>query len=165
MSATGFLAFASPSMRAVSAIREDAEPEKTGLKILEWIRTADLVYLAYAVDQITVVDWRRQPAPQERRLLRPWANRYVGTLSPEDAWLRLLHGTQGRPAEILEAGYVEDASRRVSDYGYAVDVTRGEFQVYRRTYNPNNCIARWRFDALPGNAGFFQSIYPSDDWS
>lgn len=159
---TGFLAFTTLGKRAVSAIREDAEPEGVGLKILAWMRTADLVYLTDAVDRLKVVNWRTPPTYRERKLLAPWTNRYVGTSSPEDAWLRLLHGTEGQPAEILEAGYVEDASRCVSDYGYAVDVARGEFQVYRRLYNPMCRIASWSFSELPSDAGFFQSVYPRE---
>lgn len=194
MSTRGFLGFVIEGTEKIAYNHCDSYPESLGADTLTWLSAAskDPETLRAQVSALRVVNRDESPTQEDVDRLAPWTNLDVGNRSTDD-WYNLLRETQGNPAAMLRAGYIEDAGDFPTDslfaeWGYVVDMDAKTFEVYRGfqkeqhdkgrfasrphdrertalgdTYYPVALAASWPFDALPTTADFHAALCPDQD--
>lgn len=113
----------------------DSYPSGRGVEVLRWAREASLDDVRKQAKALRVVSEDTPPTPEEIERLEEFHDAGVSTGSPTE-WYSLLRNTQGDMAEILRAGYVEDASGFPLDslfceWAYVVDLDEEQLEVYR----------------------------------
>lgn len=134
MSTRGALGFVADGTEKITYNHSDSYPSGLGINVLTWLRGEHPGYIVRKVQALQVVDGDTKPTPEQIEALRPYANANVSTGSLEE-WYVLLRETQGRPAAILDAGYLVDGSDFPLDslfceYAYVVDTDAGVFEAY-----------------------------------
>lgn len=180
MSTRGFLGFVIDGQEKIAYNHFDSYPGGLGVDVLSFLRIAaseSTEQIAERVRALRVVDSDSEPTDEDIERLAPFTNTNVGERCERPDWYQLLRETQGKPGAILQAGFIEDATRfpldsLFAEYGYMVDLDRGVFEAYvgfqeaghskgrfaDREPDPNNVangyypcalVAEWKLDALP----------------
>jgi hypothetical protein len=93
------------------------------------------------------------PTPEQQARLSSYKNANVST--ERDTWYQLLRGTQGSPARILDAGYIEDSSGFLSDslyceFAYIINLDTEQLEFYRGFQKE---VGQGRYAALESKPG------------
>lgn len=191
MGTRGFLGFVVDGVEKITYNHSDSYPEGLGADTLTWLSAAskDLETLRAQASAMRVVTRDEEPTQDDVDRLAPWTNLSVGERST-DSWYCLLRETQGNPAAMLRAGYIEDASdfpvdSLFAEWGYVVDLDANTFEVYQgfqkqahdkgrfasrrfdrereTTYYPVALLASWPLDSLPTTEDFYSAVDPDRD--
>ncbi len=187
MGTRGFLGFVIDGTEKIAYNHSDSYPESLGANTLAWLSAAskDLEALRGLVSALRVVTQDETPTQDDVDRLTPRTNLNVGERSTQH-WYNLLRETQGNPAAMLSAGYIEDAGdfpmdSLFAEWGYVVDLDANTFEVYRGfqkeqhdkgrfasrlgrdNYAPVALVASWPLDALPTTEGFYSALGQSED--
>lgn len=155
MGTRGFVGFVIDGTEKIAYNHWDSYPSGLGTDVLDWLRKAHLGGARRLAGELRVVDPTSTPSAEDIEKLRPYANTNVGSREITD-WYVLLRGTQGNPAAMLDAGFIEDASDFPGDslfaeWGYLVDFDAMTFEVYRG------------FQGAPHEAGRFAARPPGEN--
>jgi hypothetical protein len=192
MGTRGFVGFVADGTEKIAYNRSDSYPEGLGLDVLSWLRgVSDMDSLRSGIADLRVVSDER-PTAEDVERLKPWTNLNVGEQS-EDDWYCLLRKTQGYPAEMLKAGYIEDAGEFPTDslfaeWGYIVDADAQTFEVFKgfqrephdkgrfaartpqrpssalgSTYYPVALVASFPLKELPSDDAFMAAVDPDSE--
>lgn len=172
MGTRGITGFVIDEVEKIGYQQYDSYPDGVGLNVLNFLRTADLDVVRQQARYLQVVNQDEPPTEEQIIRLAPYANTAVSTGSPTE-WYVLLRETQGDPAAILNAGFVEDHSLFPADslfceWGYIIDLDNDVLEVYKgfqtedhadgrfhdldtkdEKYRPIRLVASWPLDALP----------------
>lgn len=187
MGTRGFVGFVADGKEKIAYCHSDAYPGGLGADVLKWLHgVEDLDVLAAAIEALRVVGRDEVPTDEDIERLKPWTNLSVASRSTSD-WYCLLRETQGEPAQMLRAGYIEDASEFPTDslfaeWGFIADLDAGVFEAYRgfqeephdkgrfadrepldRGYWPVALAASWSLKELPTLAEFLSVLDPDGD--
>lgn len=137
MGTRGFTGFVVDGTEKIAYQQFDSYPDGVGLAVLRWLRAArdDESAMAAAIRGIRLVSNDDVPSDEDVQRLSRFTDLGVSTQSSRD-WYCLLRETQGRPALMIAAGVMQDASDFVCDslfceWGYLIDVDTRTFEVYR----------------------------------
>ena len=185
MSTRGFIGFVADGKTFVTYNHSDSYPGWLGHNMLSWLREADLDEAARQAAQLRLA--KEEPTEADVERLAPFYNANVGGRSEKPTWYQLLRETQGRPADILTAGVIEDASSFPADslfaeYGYVADFDTRTFEAYvgfqhephekgrfhamereRGEYAPVALVASWPMDKLPTDDEFMAAFRADED--
>lgn len=193
MGTRGFLGFVIDGQEKIAYNHSDSYPEALGVNTLTWLRNVVNVDLGTEVARETaralrVVTQDQTPTDEDIERLKPFTNLGVGEQTTVH-WYNLLRETQGDPAAILRAGYIEDAHEFPTDslfaeWGYVVDLDAETFEVYQgfqkerhdkgrfadrppypqsRGYYPVALVASWPLKDLPSDEDFVGTFYSADE--
>lgn len=139
MGTRGLVTFVTKDGVVKSAYNQyDAYPEGVGTTVLSFVRAAiDAIgseALAEPIEDLIAVEEGSKPTLPQRVQLAHYADTNVST-GRVDEWYVLLRKTQGNPALILQAGYVEDQTEFGNDslfceWAYAINMQDNTFEVY-----------------------------------
>jgi hypothetical protein len=193
MGTRGFVGFIADGTEKIAYNHFDSYPSGLGVDVLSWLRTAgqDVEALREQVRALRVVDPNSQPTAEDIERLRPFADLGVGRQTVDD-WYSLLRDTQGKPAAMLRAGAIEDASgfpldSLFAEWGYVIDVDAQTFEVYvgfqsaphdkgrfasRPPYKPEHqrstdyypvaLVGSWPLGELPDEKTFVETVDPPE---
>lgn len=186
MGTRGFIGFVIGGVEKIGYVHWDAYPDGLGLSVLTWLaEVKDFAAVAESASALRVVATESVPTDEDVEWLKPWTRKDVGNQTDRE-WYNLLRGTQGDPAKILEAGYIEDGSgfpldSLFAEWGYIVDFDEGTFEAYkgfRKTptetgrwagrdgtesgYHPVERVGLWPLAELPTATDFVNALEPSD---
>jgi hypothetical protein len=146
MGTRGFFGFVIDGVEKIAYNHFDSYPSGLGKEVLSWcwanrhaltcdIHRGEVGGPVDLARKLQVVDPNSSPTAEQIERLKGYANLNVGEQVLDD-WYALLRETQGKPAEILKAGYMEDAGTFPQDslyaeYGYLVDLDAQVFEAYR----------------------------------
>jgi hypothetical protein len=178
MGTRGFVGFVVDGTEKISYNHWDSYPCGVGLNVLEWLRGV----VADNEDQqrelaktLAAVDEDASPTDEQLKRFSEFHNPNV---SRGNDWYALLRETQGKPGEILKAGFYCDAKEFPLDslfceWGYLIDFDNRVLEVYEgfqqtqptegrwahetgttNGYAPVKRVATFAFDALPADAEF-----------
>lgn len=194
MGTRGFLGFVVDGHEKIAYNHNDSYPDGLGADTLTWLRAAveDYDALRAGVEALRVIRQGETPTPEDVERLAPWTDLGVSSGNTDD-WYCLLRRTQGNPAAMLRAGYIEDAGGFPTDslfaeWGYVVDLDAETFEVYQgfqkdphdrgrfssrefdrepaasgTTYYPVALAASWPLKDLPTSEDFLGTFYSADD--
>ncbi len=188
MGTRGIIAFHHKDQTKATYNHFDSYPEGLGVDMLAFLRSAaDIDALRESVANLQVVSDDVPPTSEQIEALAQYAKRNVGTQTLDD-WYVLLRETQGDPAAILTAGYIEDQfgfgyDSLFCEWGYVIDLDTENFDVYRGfnktskaeglwmdaskaregNYGPITRVASFSFNDLPDDAAFVATVDPSDE--
>ena len=119
MGTRGLVTFVTTDGVVKSAYNQyDSYPEGVGITVLSFVRAAiDAIgseALAEPIEDLIAVEEGSKPTLPQRVQLAHYADTNVST-GRVDEWYVLLRKTQGNPALILQAGYVEDQTEFGND--------------------------------------------------
>jgi hypothetical protein len=196
MGTRGFITFVIDGAEKTAYNHWDSYPEGLGQTVLSWLRDAlaDTTGLRARVAALVVAEPGSRPAAEviERFRKYSWTKEQhggTGDLREGQEWYDLLHETQGKPALILEAGVIEDASAFPRDslfaeWGYVADFDAGNFEVYEGFqmsphaagrfadqepdresdgYYPVALKVSWPFSSLPSDEDFMAAFAEPED--
>ncbi len=181
MSTRGSIGFVVDGIEKIGYVHCNAYPGALGIDALTWLRREHHGHIRRKVAALRVVDSSTPPTDEDVDRLIGYADSTVGSPTG-DHWYKLLRGTMGNPAAILDAGYIEDASDFPADSLYAecgviVDLDANRLEVYQGfqeqphdrgrfasmalhayasgdRFYPCALIASWPLDALPTDDEF-----------
>jgi len=190
MGTRGFIGWAIDGQLKMAYNHFDSYPSGLGVGVLEWLREAQSTgdkhaAMVEAVRALRVIPQDAPPPTAEQiQEMKRYANPGVGgpiTNKEVHDWYQLLRNTQGDPAAILDAGYIEDASDFAQDslfceWGYLIDLDEGVLEVYEgfqtkphssgRFAPPTDQVAlirRYQLNGLPTNEEFLEDTEPEED--
>lgn len=190
MGTRGFVGFVVDGQQKIAYNHWDSYPGGLGTDVLDWLRFAaqDVDNLRELVRGLRVVTRDEEPTDEDIERLGRYADLNVDGESERPTWYQLLRGTQGKPAAMLDAGAIEDASGFPADslfaeYGYLIDLDEGRFEAYQgfqksshgkgrfasmekladSDYYPVALAASWPLAELPSNKDFILAVDPEDD--
>ncbi len=188
MSTRGFVGFVVDGVEKISYNHFDSYPGGLGLDVLRWLRMVHLGAARRLAGELRVVTDNDEPTAADIEKLAAYANANVGSKSTDD-WYVLLLETQGKPAAILDAGAMLDASQFPSDslfaeWGYVVDFDAQMFEVYEGfqraahdkgrfasrpprqsvtgEYHAVALVATWPLHDLPDDATLIGAVEPAE---
>jgi hypothetical protein len=142
MSTRGFLSFVVDGAEKTVYNHFDSYPEGFGVRVLTWLRYADLDATVEAARALRVVSFEEQqvkPTQEDVARYGRWLRRRNArpgqSLDEPDDWYDLLYLTHGDPVAMLEAGAIEDAhlfplDSLFAEWGYVVDFDTQAFEAY-----------------------------------
>lgn len=169
MGTRGFVGFVVDGTEKIAYNHSDSYPGGLGLDVLGWLQKAHLGGAHRLAAELRVVDPDSKPTAEDIEKLRPYANLNVGTQQADD-WYVLLHGTQGNPAAMLDAGVIEDAKNFPADslfaeWGYVVDFDAKVFEVYRGFQHAQHAMGRFANQRGEGQADGYWPVALVGSWA
>ena len=155
MGTRGFITFVNDGVEKTAYNHFDSYPTGVGRQVVADILGEHVT--PDAVGSLTVVDGGTKPTRAEVRKLAAYTDLGVSKGSTDD-WYCLLRNTQGSPAKMLKAGYIEDASgfpldSLFAEWGYVIDLDTMTLEVYKG------------FQMAPHDAGRFAKREVTDDYA
>jgi hypothetical protein len=194
MGTRGTLGFVIDGEEKLAYNHHDSYPTGIGVDVLSWARGVeswdDVREQARAL--MFVSDDVPPTVAQIERLGGNKLDVPTGTLTlrKDQSWYDLLYDTQGKPAAILEAGFMENASTFPMDglfceWGYVIDLDHEMLEVYRgfqkaphdkgrfgkrpvdvwhknTDYYPIAMVAAWSLRELPSESEFLDGCGADD---
>lgn len=142
MGTRGFITFVIDGTEKTAYNHFDSYPTGVGMQVVEDILGEHVT--PDAVRDLTVVSPDNKPTPAEVARLAEYTDLGVSQGSTDD-WYCLLRETQGSPAKMLRAGYIEDAAGFPLDslwakWGYVIDLDTMTLEIYQGFQRaPHNC--------------------------
>lgn len=155
MGTRGFITFVIDGTEKTAYNHFDSYPTGLGHQVAEDLKSEWVT--PDAVRALQVVNDSIKPTPDDKLRLAAFTDTGVSTGSTDD-WYCLLHETQGSPAKIVRAGYIEDAGdfpldSLFAEWGYVIDMDTMTLEVYAG------------FQKSPHSAGRFASREVTDEYA
>lgn len=182
MGTRGFVGFVADGVEKIAYNHWDSYPGGLGVDVLNWLRSADITEVHERARALRVVG-DTEPTDEDIASLSRFMDASVGRRKERPDWYQLLRHTQGKPALILEAGALEDASgfpldSLFAEWGYLVDFDAGRLEVYEgfqqqphgrgrfagrvggeeEGYYPCALVQSWPLTELPDDKAFVQCL-------
>jgi hypothetical protein len=187
MGTRGFIGFVANDHESITYNHWDSYPEALGVTMLSFARAIeDRAAVKRSAAELVHVSDDAPPTDEQIEALARFTNRSVGELKDRPEWYQVLRKTQGDPAMVLAAGYVEHnpewpVDSLFCEWGYLLDLDREVLEVYegfqtsahaegrfhdrgrRDGYFPVRLVATYPLDALPSEEAFLAALGDDDD--
>lgn len=134
MGTRGLTGFIIDGVEKLSYQQFDSYPSGVGISVLSWARTVmDWDEVKNKARSLVLVDESETPTAEQRALLDPSLTD-SGVSNGVD-WYSVLREAQGDPAKLLDAKFILDSKRFVSDglfneWTYVIDLDEMKLEVY-----------------------------------
>lgn len=157
MGTRGIIGFFNGEETKVMYNHYDSYPEWLGIKVLEFLRTADMDIVKRQVKKLKKVG-KRKPTLQQQEKLAKYADTNVSTGSLDD-WYVLLRKTQGDMQATLDAGFYDDGYNFTGDsllceWGYVINLVDMTLEIYKGFQDEPHSIGRFH-DVAPVFKGYY----------
>lgn len=177
MGTRGCVGFVIDDVEKLQYVRYDAYPESLGADVLSWVAGVDwrdvdaVANVRDAARRLRVVRDDDAVTAEDTRRLAHWADASVGLRSGDELnWYRLLRGTQGDLAAVLDAGVLLDAADFPLDslfceYAYVVDLDALILETYRGFQTKPHALGRFSTrPATPHVSGAYWPVALCGAW-
>lgn len=164
MGTRGAFGFIIDGQMKITFSKAASNPDDLGSDLLYWLHDADIAFARQQARDLKVVHPNTFPTAEEIEALKHYANLNTGTGSLA-SWDVLLHGTFSDIQEILDSGYMIDASE-LPYYGgqcrwvYIMDLDKRIFEIYKAADGEIHKTGRFTQRGVPWMDPNANEFYP-----